>query len=168
MPGCKRDDRLARCQARFHLGQIRRGRQDQRVNEPMSHTPRTEPRREVKPAPHREVTRRASSACAPSRPVAQERPPPPPSPHERHPRRFYAKATLDSNRPTPQVSNIAQSILSELDRARGTAVTLRLDIHAETADGFPEDIESVVRDNAASLRITDLGLRESSVLPARF
>jgi hypothetical protein len=73
------------------------------------------------------------------------------------PRRFYAKITLDPNRPTPQVSNIAQSILSELDRVRGTKLTLTLDIDAETADGFPEDVESVVRDNATSLRITDFG-----------
>ena len=36
-------------------------------------------------------------------------------------------------------------------------MTLTLEIDAETADGFPEDIESVVRDNAASLRITDFG-----------
>ena len=73
------------------------------------------------------------------------------------PRRFYAKISLDPNRPTPQVSNIAQSILSELDRVRGTKLTLTLDIDAETAEGFPEDVESVVRDNAASLRITDFG-----------
>jgi hypothetical protein len=52
------------------------------------------------------------------------------------PRRFYAKIALDPNRPTPQVSNIAQSILSELDRVRGTRVTLTLDIDAETAEGF--------------------------------
>jgi hypothetical protein len=84
-------------------------------------------------------------------------PPPPPSPHQRRPRRFYAKITLDPNRPTPQISNIAQSILSELDRVRGATLTLTLDIHAEAADGFPEDVESVVRDNAASLRITDFG-----------
>jgi hypothetical protein len=68
-----------------------------------------------------------------------------------------AKVTLDPNRPTPQVSNIAQSILSELDRVRGTKLKLTLDIDAETTEGFPEDIESVVRDNAASLRITDFG-----------
>ena len=73
------------------------------------------------------------------------------------PRRFYAKIALDPNRPTAQVSNIAQSILSELDRARGTKMTVMLDIDAETTDGFPEDVESVVRDNAASLRITDFG-----------
>jgi hypothetical protein len=57
----------------------------------------------------------------------------------------------------PQVSNIAQSILSELDRVRGTRMKLTLDIDAETAVGFPEDVESVVRENAASLRITDFG-----------
>jgi hypothetical protein len=83
--------------------------------------------------------------------------PPQPPPPERRPRRFYAKVTLDPNRPTPQVSNIAQSILSELDRVRGTRMTLTLDIDAETADGFPGDVVSVVRDNAASLRITDFG-----------
>jgi len=75
--------------------------------------------------------------------------PSPGSPAEpARPRRFYAKITLDPNRPTPQVSNIAQSILSELDRARGTTITLTLDIDAETADGFSEDIQSIVRDNA--------------------
>lgn len=84
-------------------------------------------------------------------------PPPPPPPPDRRPRRFYAKIALDPNRPTPQVSNIAQSILSELDRVRGTRMTLTLDIDAETTDGFPEDVQSVVRDNAASLRITDFG-----------
>jgi len=82
---------------------------------------------------------------------------PPVTPVVPRPRRFYAKITLDPNRPTPQVSNIAQSILSELDRVRGTKISLTLDIDAETADGFPKDVESVVRDNAASLRITDFG-----------
>lgn len=78
----------------------------------------------------------------------------------RRPRRFYAKVTLDPNRPTPQVSNIAQSILSELDRAQGTTITLTLDIDAEAPHGFGEDVEAVVRDNAGSLRITDFGFEE--------
>ncbi len=76
------------------------------------------------------------------------------------PRRFYAKVTLDPNRPTPQVSNIAQSILSELDRARGTKISLTLDIEAESANGFPDDVESMVRDNARDLRITDFGFED--------
>lgn len=83
--------------------------------------------------------------------------PPAPQPLAKRHKRFYAKIVLDPNRPTPQVSNIAQSILSELDRVRGTKMTLTLDIDAETPEGFPEDVESVVRDNAASLRITDFG-----------
>jgi hypothetical protein len=86
--------------------------------------------------------------------------PPPPPDARRQPRRFYAKVALDPNRPTPQVSNIAQSILSELDRVRGTKITLTLDIDAETAEGFPEDVESVVRDNATSLQIKDFGFEE--------
>jgi hypothetical protein len=83
--------------------------------------------------------------------------PPPPVDARPRPRRFYAKIALDPNRPTPQVSNIAQSILSELDRVRDTKLKLTLDIDAEANEGFPEDVESVVRDNAASLRITDFG-----------
>jgi hypothetical protein len=76
------------------------------------------------------------------------------------PRRFYAKVTLDPDRPTPMVSNIAQSILSELDRTRGTTITLTLDIAAETVEGFSKDVETVVCDNAASLRITDYGFEQ--------
>jgi hypothetical protein len=90
--------------------------------------------------------------------------PPPPSPPSR-PRRFYATVTLDPNRPTPQVNNIAQSILSELDRVRGTKITLTLDIDAETPGGFPEDVESAVRDNARDLRITDFGFEGERGLP---
>ena len=54
------------------------------------------------------------------------------------------------------MSNIAQSILSELDRVRGAKITLTLDIDAEAAIGFPEDVERVVRD-ARDLRISDFG-----------
>jgi hypothetical protein len=72
------------------------------------------------------------------------------------PRRFYAKVTLDPNRPTPQVSNIAQSILSELDRVRGTTITLTLDIDAEAADGFPDDVTKGWLTRPRSARLTPL------------
>jgi hypothetical protein len=75
----------------------------------------------------------------------------------RLPRRFYAKVSLDPKRPTPLVSNIAQAILSELERVRGATIVVTLDIDAEAANGFPEDVESVVRDNARDLRLTDFG-----------
>jgi hypothetical protein len=47
-----------------------------------------------------------------------------------------------------------------LDRARRATITLNLDVDADSAAGFPEDVESVVRDNAASLRITDFDFEE--------
>lgn len=99
-------------------------------------------------------------AAAKSSAASGQPPVGPPVATQPRPRRFYAKITLDPNRPTPQVSNIAQSILSELDRARGTKITLTLDIDAETAEGFSEDIENMVRDNARDLRITDFGFEE--------
>lgn len=84
------------------------------------------------------------------RPTGEEDAPP-------RPRRFYAKVSLDPKRPTPLVSNIAQAILSELERVRGARIVVTLDIDAEAANGFPEDVESVVRDNARDLRLTDFG-----------
>jgi hypothetical protein len=63
--------------------------------------------------------------------------------------------TLDPSRPTPMVSQIAQSILSELDRAKGTTITMTLDIDAETPVGFPQDVEDIVRDNAKTLKISE-------------
>jgi hypothetical protein len=44
--------------------------------------------------------------------------------------------------------------------ARGTKITLTLDIDAESAEGFSEDVESVVRDNARDLRIADFDFAE--------
>jgi hypothetical protein len=75
----------------------------------------------------------------------------------RRPRRFYAKVSLDPKRPTPLVSSIEQAILSELERVRGAKIVVTLDIDAEAANGFPEDVESVVRDNARDLRLADFG-----------
>jgi hypothetical protein len=75
----------------------------------------------------------------------------------KRPRRFYAKIELDPNRPTPQVSNIAQ-----IDPERAGSRSWHEDdpnprYRPETTDGFPEDVENIVRDNAASLRITEFG-----------
>ncbi len=80
--------------------------------------------------------------------VAPRSAPQPPA----RPKRFYATVELDPSRPVPQISQIAQSILSELGRATGASVRVRLDIEADAPNGFPEDVEGVVRDNAATLK----------------
>jgi hypothetical protein len=69
------------------------------------------------------------------------------------PTRFYATVDLDPIRPGPLVSQIAQSILVELQRSKGAKVKVRLDIEAEAPDGYTDDVVSVVRDNAGTLKV---------------
>jgi hypothetical protein len=69
------------------------------------------------------------------------------------PKRFYATVELDPVRPGPLVSQIAQSILVELQRSRGAKVKVRLDIEGEAPDGYTDDVVSVVRDNASTLKL---------------
>jgi hypothetical protein len=47
-----------------------------------------------------------------------------------------------------------------VDRAHGTTITLVLNIAAGTVDGFPEDVATVIRDIAVSLRISDFEFEE--------
>lgn len=69
------------------------------------------------------------------------------------PTRFHATVELDPTRPGPLVSQIAQSILVELTRAAGATVKVRLDIEGVAPSGYPDDVVSVVRDNAGTLKI---------------
>ncbi|PZP18464.1 MAG: hypothetical protein DI607_04935, partial [Sphingomonas hengshuiensis] len=69
------------------------------------------------------------------------------------PTRFHATVELDPTRPGPLISQIAQSILVELARGAGSKVRLRLDIEGEAPEGYPDDVVSVVTENAATLRI---------------
>lgn len=76
------------------------------------------------------------------------------------PTRFHATIELDSTRPGPMVSQIAQSILVELARGAGSKVRLRLDIEGEAPDGYADDVVSVVTDNAATLRIEGVAFEQ--------
>ena len=48
-----------------------------------------------------------------------------------------------------------ESIISELDRAPGTKFRIVLELHAESDEGFPKDVEEIVTDNAATLGFSD-------------
>lgn len=71
------------------------------------------------------------------------------------PTRFHATIELDPTRPGPLVSQIAQSILVELTRTPGASVIVRLDIEGMAPGGYPDDVVSVVRDNAATLKLNN-------------
>jgi hypothetical protein len=91
---------------------------------------------------------------APIVPGPDETPAPKPPPRKHH---FFGVVTVDSARPGPQVSQIAQAILAELARAGDAKVTLKLDIEAESAAGFSDDVVSVVTANAQTLKFEQNG-----------
>jgi hypothetical protein len=76
-------------------------------------------------------------------------------PQRKH--RFFGVVTVDAARPGPQVGQIAQVILAELARARDAKVTVKLDIEADSAAGFPDDVVSVVSANAQALKFEQNG-----------
>lgn len=75
-----------------------------------------------------------------------------PTPAPRALRRFYGSVELDPNRPVRDLQPIIDSVISELLRADGAKLTLRLEIEATAPGGFKADDAAVVRDNARTLK----------------
>ncbi|MDB5438829.1 MAG: superfamily helicase, family [Caulobacteraceae bacterium] len=67
-------------------------------------------------------------------------------------RRFYGSVELNPDRPVRDLQPIIDSVISELLRADGVKLTLRLEIEATAAGGFDADDAAVVRDNAKTLK----------------
>ena len=67
-------------------------------------------------------------------------------------RRFYGSVDLDPNRPVRDLQPIIDSVISELMRADGVKLTLRLEIEATAPEGFKAEDAAVVRDNARTLK----------------
>jgi hypothetical protein len=65
--------------------------------------------------------------------------------------RFFATIELDPTRLVAKLHSIVDGILSELSRPSGAKVRLVLEIHADAAIGFPNDVVGVVEDNAKTL-----------------
>lgn len=57
----------------------------------------------------------------------------------------------------PAMQRIADAILAELGKPRGAKVTVKLDIQADAPSGFPDDVVSVVKDNARTLKFDQGG-----------
>lgn len=67
-------------------------------------------------------------------------------------RRFYGSVELNPDRPVRDLQPIIDSVISELMRADGVKLTLRLEIEATAPAGFDADDAAVVRDNAKTLK----------------
>lgn len=70
------------------------------------------------------------------------------------PKRFYGSVEIDLNRPVKAFEMILNSVIMELQRTKGTTVTVTLEIDATAPSGFEEGDVGVVRDNTRQLKFT--------------
>ncbi|AFH40281.1 Swt1 family HEPN domain-containing protein [Thermus thermophilus] len=80
-----------------------------------------------------------------------EKVPVPPPPRPSRPRRFYLKKTLRMESLLPEVRALAEEVLLHLYKEGGVRLEVVLEAHAEAPEGFPEDLERVLRENSRVL-----------------
>lgn len=66
-------------------------------------------------------------------------------------KRFVGAIELDALRGLSKAGQIFESVINELDRTPGTEFRITLEVSAVSEAGFPEDVQGVVQDNAATL-----------------
>jgi len=80
-------------------------------------------------------------------------PTPPPAPKKTK-KRFYGTVTLDAHTGRMAYDEIQKEILNLLNSRPGTTVRLKLDIDADSAGGFDENVQRAVRENCGTLNFT--------------
>ncbi len=68
------------------------------------------------------------------------------------PKRFYGSVAIALVRPVKAFESILNAVVMELQRSKGTKVTLTLEVEAEAPAGGSESDVGVVRDNAKQLK----------------
>lgn len=86
-------------------------------------------------------------------PKAEAVPKQPERPERTKPHRFHATATLNHSRIGPEASRIAEEVVSHLDGLVGSTVKVTLEIEVAVPSGVPDDVERIVTENSASLRL---------------
>jgi len=76
------------------------------------------------------------------------------------PKRFHGSVILDTTRVGRDAGRIAEEILAYLSGLVGANVTVTLEVSAEFADGFPEQVVRVVTENSRTLHFTNHGFEE--------
>lgn len=85
-------------------------------------------------------------------------PPPPVPTHTK--RRFYGTIDLDPIQAKKQFSDIVDEILVQFTTKLGVNVTVSVEIHAESADGFDQNVQRAVKENATVLKFGGAGFEE--------
>jgi hypothetical protein len=71
---------------------------------------------------------------------------------ESEPHRFYGRVTLEPVRMLRDVGQIAEALITHLNRPSGSSVKVTVEIEAEAEEGFPEDVRRTVGENARTLK----------------
>ena len=77
------------------------------------------------------------------------------APAEKKNTRFYGTVLLDPHTGRMDFDQIYDEVISQLISKPGSVVTLRLDIDASHREGFPENVQRAVRENAKALEFDD-------------
>ncbi len=78
----------------------------------------------------------------------------PPTPSPTTPTRYYGRVTLGSDRWTRIAADIADAVVNHLAQAKDASITVTIEVEA-TADGFNENIQRTITENAATLKFDD-------------
>ncbi|MCZ7537983.1 MAG: hypothetical protein M5T61_19990 [Acidimicrobiia bacterium] len=67
------------------------------------------------------------------------------------PSRYYGRITLDSMRWARTIADIADAVVTQLEKGAGAKVRITLEVEAES-DGFNDAVQRTVNENAATLK----------------
>lgn len=79
---------------------------------------------------------------------------------DKKPRRFYGTVKLDTSRIGRDAGRIAEEIVQHLNLLPGASVEVTLEIHAEIADGVPDNVVRTVTENCRTLKFTNFAFEE--------
>ena len=95
------------------------------------------------------ITKRASGDAASSHMIQRKKP-----------KRFHAAVKLNTSRIGRDAGRIAEEIIQHLSLLSGAKVDVTMEIHAEIADGIPDNIVRTVTENCRTLKFTSFDFEE--------
>lgn len=75
-------------------------------------------------------------------------------------RRFYASLDMEPHGAKMRFGDVVDNIIQHLAERTDTRVTINIEIQAESASGFHEDIQRVLKENASTLKFRNAAFEE--------
>lgn len=76
----------------------------------------------------------------------------PPTEDPRRPTHYYGRISLESQRWTRSVADIAEAIVDQLAKAEASKVTITIEVEADAPDGFDDRTQRTIAENASVLK----------------